>query len=142
MSLSDYEKAWCGNLHHELMKWVLTQPFRIPVDPERDNAPDYFQIVKNPMDLGTVKRKLTEGRYTTAEEFVDDVKLICDNAILFNGENSMFGYIAADIKQWVEAQFEKRAHSHEEEWQRRLQSVVERLHKHIEKAPPEESDSE
>ena len=142
MSLSEYEKSWCGNLHHELMKWVLTQPFRIPVDPERDNAPDYFQVVKRPMDLGTVKKKLTDGKYESVEQFVDDVHLICNNAILFNGANSMFGYIAADIKNWVDAQVEKRPQSQEEEWQKKLESVVERLHKHIAKAPPDDSDSE
>lgn len=31
-----------------------TMAFRAPVDPKAMNIPDYFQIVKNPMDLGTV----------------------------------------------------------------------------------------
>lgn len=32
-----------------------TLAFRTPVDPKAMNIPDYFQIVKNPMDLGTVR---------------------------------------------------------------------------------------
>ena len=32
--------------------------FRIPVDPVRDKCPDYFNVVKKPMDLITVENKL------------------------------------------------------------------------------------
>ena len=32
-----------------------TLAFRTPVNPKAMNIPDYFQIVKNPMDLGTVR---------------------------------------------------------------------------------------
>lgn len=32
--------------------------FHEPVDPEKLNIPDYFDIIRNPMDLGTVKNKL------------------------------------------------------------------------------------
>lgn len=32
-----------------------TLAFREPVDPRAMNIPDYFQVVKNPMDLGTVR---------------------------------------------------------------------------------------
>lgn len=35
-----------------------TLAFRTPVDPKAMNIPDYFQIVKNPMDLGTVRAAL------------------------------------------------------------------------------------
>ncbi|CAM9690391.1 unnamed protein product, partial [Laminaria digitata] len=35
-----------------------TLAFRTPVDPKAMNIPDYFQIVKNPMDLGTVSERL------------------------------------------------------------------------------------
>uniref|UniRef100_A0A915LWY2 histone acetyltransferase n=1 Tax=Meloidogyne javanica TaxID=6303 RepID=A0A915LWY2_MELJA len=38
-------------------------PFRLPVDPEQLNIPDYFDIVKNPMDLKTIKDGLDQGKY-------------------------------------------------------------------------------
>ncbi|XP_016091855.1 histone acetyltransferase p300-like [Sinocyclocheilus grahami] len=38
-------------------------PFRQPVDPSLLGIPDYFDIVKNPMDLSTIKRKLDTGQY-------------------------------------------------------------------------------
>lgn len=29
--------------------------FLQPVDPERDGAPNYFSVIKHPMDLGTIQ---------------------------------------------------------------------------------------
>lgn len=60
-------------------------PFRQPVDPVRDGAPDYPRIVKNPMDLSTAAAKLDSGLYMNREQFVDDMRLICRNCFLYNG---------------------------------------------------------
>ena len=135
MSLTDYDKQWCNNTLAELIKWPLTQPFRVPVDPVRDGASNYLEIVTHPMDLGTVKKKLVEGKYKTVAEFIEDLHLICSNAILFNGENSIFGYIATDIRKWVDDRVEKKPKSQEDEWQRRLDSIVTRLRLHVANAP-------
>jgi len=47
--------------------------FHDPVDPEKLNIPDYYEIVKRPMDLGTVRVRLQNNLYTTISEFVQDV---------------------------------------------------------------------
>ena len=36
-------------------------PFRQPVDPTALQIPDYFDIIKNPMELSTIKKKLDTG---------------------------------------------------------------------------------
>jgi hypothetical protein len=136
MVLKDYDKLWCTNILTELFKWQLTQPFRVPVDPVRDGAKNYLEIVKNPMDLGTVKKKLSENQYRQAKEFVDDLFLVCENAILFNGENSIFGFIAQDVRKWIEDQWKEKAATLDEEWQKRLETIVVKLHDHVAKAPP------
>jgi hypothetical protein len=133
--LSEYDKEWCLKIHNDLLKWPMTSPFRVPVDPVRDNAPNYFQVVAKPMDLQTMKRKLSDGYYKTAAEFVDDFLLICDNAIKFNGENSMLAYIALDLKNWMNEQFKNKAVSSEDEWHRRLTDVIEKLQEHVRNAP-------
>lgn len=63
-------------------------PFRQPVDPEFLNIPDYFQIIKKPMDLSTIKRKLDTGQYSDPWQYVDDVWLMFENAWLYNKKNS------------------------------------------------------
>lgn len=63
-------------------------PFRQPVEPDTLGIPDYFKIIKHPMDLRTIKDKLIEGKYTDPWEYVDDVWLMFDNAWLYNRKTS------------------------------------------------------
>jgi hypothetical protein len=50
---------------------ITTEPrskiFRDPVSAKQ--APDYFSIIKNPMDLKTIRKKLNTQRYHAPEEF-------------------------------------------------------------------------
>jgi hypothetical protein len=50
----------------------------------REGIPDYFLIVKHPMDLGTVQDKLKRSLYGTAEEFAADMRLVFSNCRLYN----------------------------------------------------------
>ena len=70
--------------------WVFLEP----VDPVALNLPDYFDVVKNPMDLSLVKKKLESASYGDTELFATDVRLVYNNAILYNGEASAVGEIA------------------------------------------------
>ncbi|WVR08077.1 hypothetical protein IAU60_005123 [Kwoniella sp. DSM 27419] len=60
--------------------------FRQPVDPVRDAARDYFEVIKDPMDLSTIRAKLDNGMYATRHEFANDVKLIISNCMNYNIE--------------------------------------------------------
>lgn len=48
-------------------KWA--GPFLQPVDPIALDLPDYFDIVKNPMDFGTLQRRIETQMVTSKEEF-------------------------------------------------------------------------
>ncbi|KAI4799116.1 hypothetical protein KUCAC02_019237 [Chaenocephalus aceratus] len=63
-------------------------PFRMPVDPLLLCIPDYFDIVKNPMDLSTIKRKLDTGQYQEPWQYVDDIWVMFNNAWLYNRKTS------------------------------------------------------
>lgn len=73
--------------------WVFTDA----VDPVELNIPDYFNIVKHPMDLTLVSKKLGDGAYHDVASFESDTKLVFDNAILFNGEDSQMAGIAKEM---------------------------------------------
>jgi len=47
-------------------------------------VPDYYDIVKNPIDLETIREKVTGDRYATYQEFIDDVEQLFYNARLYN----------------------------------------------------------
>ncbi|EFP09486.1 CRE-CBP-1 protein [Caenorhabditis remanei] len=63
-------------------------PFRAPVDTKLLNIPDYHEIIKKPMDLETIHKKLHSSQYQNAGQFCDDIWLMLDNAWLYNRKNS------------------------------------------------------
>lgn len=50
--------------------------------------PDYFDVVKTPMDLSKIKKKLKTGGYSDPWEYIDDVWLMFENAWLYNKKTS------------------------------------------------------
>lgn len=78
---------WCGNVWRELMKKQY-QPnmfiFYNPVDPVALNIPTYFDVIKEPMDLSTIKKKLDRREYESAEDFEADCRLMFNNCFTFN----------------------------------------------------------
>lgn len=71
--LSKHTKAWI---------------FQEPVQPEKLGIHDYFDIIKNPMDFGTIKEKLKQHQYFNMQHFLEDVELVFSNCTLYNGETS------------------------------------------------------
>ncbi|KAJ2745460.1 hypothetical protein GGI20_002167 [Coemansia sp. BCRC 34301] len=59
-------------------------PFMRPVDVVLDGCPTYYDVIKQPMDLGTIKRTLDANGYLSADQFEKDVRLMLDNCFLFN----------------------------------------------------------
>ncbi|VDL83099.1 unnamed protein product [Nippostrongylus brasiliensis] len=56
--------------------------------PTKRELPDYYDVVHNPMDFVRIKKKIDKGRYATIEEMGSDVKLLCENARLYNIDGS------------------------------------------------------
>ena len=73
-------------------------PFLDPVDPVALQLPDYFDVIKHPMDLMTVKSKLTGGQYASIAAWRDEVLLVFDNAMLYNPPGNAVHEMAAELK--------------------------------------------
>lgn len=86
-------------LMNEPAGWIFSQP----VDPVALNIPDYFSIISNPMDLGTVKSKLENHVYLDAEEFAADVRLTFSNSMLYNPPDNDVHLLAEDLSNTFEA---------------------------------------
>ncbi|KAF8090424.1 hypothetical protein N665_0476s0004 [Sinapis alba] len=74
----------CNNLLTKLMKHKFGWIFNTPVDAVKSGLHDYHTIVKKPMDLGTVKSRLSKSWYKSPLEFAEDVRLTFNNALLYN----------------------------------------------------------
>ncbi|XP_036077489.1 tripartite motif-containing protein 66 isoform X4 [Rousettus aegyptiacus] len=86
LSISDQKK--CEKLVLSLCCNSLSLPFHEPVSPL---ARHYYQIIKRPMDLSIIRRKLQKkdpAHYTTPEEVVSDVRLMFWNCAKFNYPDS------------------------------------------------------
>ena len=46
--------------------------------------PTYPKIIKKPMDLSTMRKKLDGGEYATADKFLEDFRLMIRNCFQFN----------------------------------------------------------
>ena len=97
--------------------WV----FRDPVDPVELGLPDYFDVVKKPMHLALVEEKLGSGVYKDLDDFEKDVRLVFDNAIMYNGKESDVGEMASDVLKCFEREYNvlKKAIKAEEQMQKR-----------------------
>ncbi|XP_024967204.1 uncharacterized protein LOC112507040 [Cynara cardunculus var. scolymus] len=78
--------------------------FSDPVDP--NELPDYHEIIKQPMDFGTVRSKLDEGVYSNLEELEADVYLICSNAMQYNSSDTIYFRQARSIQELAKRDFE------------------------------------
>ncbi|RXW24743.1 hypothetical protein EST38_g1124 [Candolleomyces aberdarensis] len=78
---------YCGKLLQEFHKkahYNIAHPFYEPVDWLKMELPTYPKVVKRPMDLSTMRRKLENHDYLTAQQFYNDFKLMIKNCMLFN----------------------------------------------------------
>jgi len=58
--------------------------FSTPVDPVALGIPTYPQIIKEPMDLGTIARRMELNEVESPEEFARLCRLVFENAMKFN----------------------------------------------------------
>ena len=67
-----------------MMQHRLSLPFRKPVDADLLNLSDYHDVILEPMDFGTIKSRLEEKHYWSAEECISDFKLVFNNCYTYN----------------------------------------------------------
>ncbi|XP_028664917.1 bromodomain-containing protein 3-like isoform X2 [Erpetoichthys calabaricus] len=67
-----------------LWKHQFAWPFYQPVDAVKLSLPDYHKIIKNPMDMGTIKRRLENNYYWSASECMQDFNTMFTNCYIYN----------------------------------------------------------
>uniref|UniRef100_A0A182JSC6 Bromodomain-containing protein 3 n=1 Tax=Anopheles christyi TaxID=43041 RepID=A0A182JSC6_9DIPT len=65
-------------------KHQFSWPFQQPVDAKKLNLPDYHKIIKQPMDLGTIKKRLENNYYWTSKECIQDFNTMFTNCYVYN----------------------------------------------------------
>ncbi|GFQ93826.1 nucleosome-remodeling factor subunit NURF301, partial [Trichonephila clavata] len=107
----DYENI--KRLLKALMSHKHAWPFMKPVDPIE--APDYYKVIKEPMDLKTVEQRLNSHTYKKLADFIGDMTKIFDNCRYYNPRSSPFYNCAEMLEsffvQKIKSEFKDPFHS-------------------------------
>lgn len=126
-SLSSFQKQRCLKVMDELDSYKSFTFYREPVDPIRDNCPDYFDVISNPMDLSTVRNKLKQDKYTSISQWKSDVNLIWKNCIEYNQHDFIFVSIARQFQDTFTSLSQKITDNEISDWKNRLGELEEKL---------------
>uniref|UniRef100_A0A8C7GU60 Bromodomain PHD finger transcription factor n=1 Tax=Oncorhynchus kisutch TaxID=8019 RepID=A0A8C7GU60_ONCKI len=86
--LTDKDYEGLRRILRSLQAHKMAWPFLEPVDP--NDAPDYYGVIKEPMDLSTMEDKLQKRYYNKLTEFVADMTKVFDNCRYYNPNDSPF----------------------------------------------------
>lgn len=100
--LTAFMRSLLKSMHDHVDAW----PFKEPVDPR--DVPDYYEIIKDPVDLKTMSKRVeSEQYYVTFEMFVADVRRMFVNARTYNAPETIYYKCATRL----EAHFQSRLQS-------------------------------
>lgn len=83
----------------DLLNHPAAWPFSNPVNSE--DVHDYYDVIKEPMDLSTMEQKLEKDMYSTPQDFIKDMKLIFDNCRKYNNENTPYTKNANRLEKYM-----------------------------------------
>lgn len=90
------------HLLNDLQNHQSAWPFLTPVN--RDEVADYYDVIKEPMDLSTMEVKLEAEAYITPEDFIKDAKLVFNNCRKYNNETTPYAKSATKLEKYMWAQ--------------------------------------
>lgn len=78
-----------------VMRSVI-DPFMKP--PPKSQYPDYYKIIRQPIAMEGIRKKINREDYQTLKEFRDDIRLLCSNARTYNEDGSVLFQDANEIE--------------------------------------------
>lgn len=83
----------------DIFKHPDSWPFDRPVSVKE--VPDYYTIIKNPMDFAKIKSKLNMGEYTINEQMMNDIQLVFRNCDLYNTDETEIYRTGQNLERFV-----------------------------------------
>ncbi|XP_072244856.1 bromodomain testis-specific protein [Leuresthes tenuis] len=100
----------CEGILKEMLSkrhYAYAWPFYTPVDAVALGLHDYHDIIKQPMDLSTVRKKMDQREYAHAKEFAADVRLMFSNCYRYNPPAHEVVYMARKLQEVFEDRYQK-----------------------------------
>ena len=123
----------CIEIMTNVMKKPCAIPFLEPVRPE--DAPEYRTVVKKPIDLGTIKKKLMDDEYPSVAAWGREMGLIWANAEKFNGRESFLNIAALEMKRHFEKEYRKLKTLNLQKWAQTVSELKDELDELLDSPP-------
>lgn len=85
--------ACCGIL----TGMIRRDPMRLFAEPVPEDIEEYYQVIQDPIDFCTMRKKILSSEYTSLGSFVSDARRLCINACVFNPADSLYAKTANEI---------------------------------------------
>eukprot|EP01126_Amoeba_proteus_P000130 TRINITY_DN10057_c0_g1_i1.p1 TRINITY_DN10057_c0_g1~~TRINITY_DN10057_c0_g1_i1.p1 ORF type:complete len:669 (-),score=227.06 TRINITY_DN10057_c0_g1_i1:34-2040(-) len=82
------------NIINILVKDERLIAFREPVDVK--DAPDYYQVIKEPIDLQKIQHNIRRHKYKSSTEFLEDFELLRSNCVEYN--TTRYGFLIREAQ--------------------------------------------
>lgn len=86
-------------LFSELTNHPSAWPFANPVN--KEEVFDYYEVIKEPMDLSTMELKLENDKYESFDQFLYDARLIFKNCKSYNSETTTYYKNATKLEKFL-----------------------------------------
>lgn len=96
--LNDFFYFLLADLFSNASSWPFIQPV------SAKDVPDYYKVIKNPMDLSEMQRRVAKRQYASLKDFETDFFLIISNCYYYNGNTTQYYKCAQNL----EAYYRKR----------------------------------
>ena len=91
-------------LYRKTQEQQFAWPFREPVNP--DEVEDYADVVKEPIDLSTIEKRIRRGDwYKSRHMLLTDFLLMVNNCKLYNGNNNLYYDCACSMEKFLRTIF-------------------------------------
>ena len=110
-------------LNDKIKSMSESWPFLKPVN--KKQVKDYYNKIKNPMDLEQIGKKVAAHKYHNRQEFLRDIEQILKNCITYNGKESVYTKKAEAIFNTVVSQLNEYG-DHLDQLERNISLVQER----------------
>jgi hypothetical protein len=127
MFVTPSQRNRCLAVLDKLCSRPISRPFAQPVDPIRDNLPNYFALVPRPMDLATVRQKLLANEYLTVSSWREDIELIWANSLAVNPRTTLIGAVTIEMQNFFSKLTQHLTDNPDSDWMATLNSLRDEL---------------
>ena len=67
------------------------------------DAPDYYAVIKNPVDLSLIRKRVGQAYYVTPHQLQSELYIMCENCRLYNDPSTGYWDCATRLEAFVRA---------------------------------------